>query len=50
MADTKKCAHEGCTCIAASDSNYCCEFCADSTSLQTLSCDCGHTGCKRQGL
>lgn len=46
MADeSKKCAHETCSCMAAPGSKYCSTFCEDSKGLTTLECDCGHAGC-----
>jgi hypothetical protein len=46
MAESKKCAHVACQCLAAPGSNYCSTFCEDSKDLTTLVCDCGHTGCE----
>lgn len=45
MSDVKKCAHEGCSCIAAEGSKYCSTYCADSVGKTTLGCDCPHAGC-----
>jgi hypothetical protein len=45
MAEAKKCAHEGCSCMAAEGSKYCSEYCQDSKGFTTLSCDCKHPGC-----
>lgn len=44
--ETKKCAHEGCTC-QVNDKKYCSQFCEDaaSTGTTTLGCDCPHSGC-----
>jgi hypothetical protein len=50
MAETKKCAHEFCKCMAAPDSDYCSTFCQDSKDLTTLTCDCGHPGCEAAKL
>jgi hypothetical protein len=45
-ATDHKCAHKLCSCLAAPDSKFCSKFCEDSTSFTTLTCDCGHAGCK----
>ena len=45
MSDAKKCAHEGCTCMATEGSKYCSTYCEDSVGKTTLSCDCPHKGC-----
>ncbi len=46
MADEKKkCAHEGCSCLAAEGSKYCSLFCEDAKGMTTIKCDCGHVGC-----
>ncbi len=51
MADeVKKCAHQGCMCMATSDSKYCSVFCKDADGTTTLQCDCGHPACKGQEL
>ena len=50
MADKKKCAHQGCTCMAAEGSNYCSTVCEDSKSMTTLKCDCGHPACEATSL
>lgn len=50
MADSNKCAHEGCSCKPMKDSKYCSTFCEDSSDLTTLKCDCGHAGCEAQAL
>ena len=44
--EAKKCSHETCNCLAAPGSKYCSDFCEDSEGLTTLTCDCGHPGCK----
>ena len=44
--ETKKCAHETCSCMAAPGSKYCSNFCEDSKGFMTLTCDCGHAACK----
>lgn len=47
MADAEKCAHEGCNCAQAEDSDYCSPYCesAGEGELTELKCDCGHAGC-----
>ena len=50
MSETKKCAHEACSCMAAPNSKYCSSFCEDSKDLTTIACDCGHTGCDASKL
>jgi len=44
--ETKKCAHDACSCMAEEGSKYCSLFCKDSHQLTTLKCDCGHDACK----
>lgn len=45
--ESKKCAHEGCTCAVSGDAKYCSQFCEDATAngVQTLACDCPHSSC-----
>lgn len=45
MADTKKCAHDRCSCTAAEGSKYCSPICEDSKDTTTMGCDCPHPGC-----
>jgi hypothetical protein len=45
MSDGKKCAHEGCSCMAAPGSKFCSNYCKDAKSLTTLQCDCRHAEC-----
>lgn len=45
MADTKKCAHTGCSCMAAEGSKYCSTVCEDAKDVTTMGCDCPHAGC-----
>jgi hypothetical protein len=45
MAESKKCAHENCTCICTDGKKYCSQFCEDAKGTQTLSCDCPHAEC-----
>ncbi len=46
MAEQKKCAHEGCSCMAAEESKYCSQYCEDTKDVTVLSCDCKHPGCE----
>jgi hypothetical protein len=48
MADdeTKKCAHELCSCVAAEGSKYCSLSCEESKDTTEIACECGHPGCK----
>ena len=47
MADTKKCAHDRCTCMVGDGSKYCCKACEDAAAAEdtTIACDCPHAGC-----
>lgn len=47
MADSTKCAHEGCVCPTMEDSDYCSAFCenADDSDVVEIQCECGHPGC-----
>lgn len=48
MPDTKKCAHDRCSCTVDKDHKYCSQACEDTAKdgLETLGCDCGHSGCQ----
>ena len=48
--DQKKCAHQGCSCMAPAGEKYCSPFCRDADGTTTLQCDCGHPGCEARGL
>jgi hypothetical protein len=50
MAESNKCAHTACQCLAAPGSKYCSTFCEDSKDLTTLVCDCGHPACEADKL
>ena len=39
-----KCAHENCTCPAASDSRYCSPACESGKGSESA-CGCGHADC-----
>ncbi|HJR09031.1 MAG TPA: hypothetical protein VJ842_17360 [Pyrinomonadaceae bacterium] len=45
--DDKRCKHNLCSCAAASDSDYCSEYCenASDTGITEIACSCGHPGC-----
>jgi hypothetical protein len=48
MAETEKCAHPACNCVAAKDSKYCSQYCDDASDTTELSCNCGHPGCAEE--
>ncbi len=48
--ETRKCAHELCSCMAPEGQKYCSTLCADSVGTTTLQCDCGHPGCESRTL
>ncbi len=48
--ESKKCAHELCTCVVPDGQKYCSTFCEDSKGTTSLQCDCGHGGCNAQRL
>jgi len=51
MADqSKKCAHELCSCIVPDGQKYCSTLCEDSKGTTSLQCDCGHPSCDAQRL
>jgi hypothetical protein len=41
----KKCAKEGCNCMAEQGKKYCSIQCEDSKKIMTLKCACGHPDC-----
>ncbi len=43
--DTKKCAHELCSCTVGDDKKYCSQSCEDSVGTTTVGCDCPHASC-----
>jgi len=45
MSETKKCANERCSCMAAEGSKYCSTYCEDTKNVTALSCDCKHLAC-----
>jgi hypothetical protein len=47
MADDGTCAHVGCGCAVAGDSEYCSDHCRDAedSDMTEIACDCGHPGC-----
>ena len=46
MAQTEKCAHPYCSCLADEDSEYCSPICEESRDTTEIFCDCGHAGCE----
>ena len=50
--NTKKCAHSRCSCTAAEDSDYCTAYCENiaETDINTITCECGHSGCQGEIL
>jgi hypothetical protein len=46
MAETKKCAHPACSCIATDKQKYCSQICQDSKNMTALACHCDHPGCR----
>lgn len=49
-AEAKKCAMEGCLCMAPPGQKYCCAYCEAARKAIKLSCDCGHPECASQKL
>lgn len=47
MAETKKCAHDACSCSVDEDTKYCSEHCHDAADrdIVEIRCDCAHPGC-----
>jgi hypothetical protein len=45
MSDSKKCAHESCTCLVTGGAKYCSQICEDSVGVTSFKCDCKHPGC-----
>ena len=43
--ERKKCAHPGCNCLAAKDSDYCGAYCEGAHDRPSVLCECGHQGC-----
>lgn len=50
---SKKCAHEGCQCLAEKGQDYCSASCknaaADARNESRGVCNCGHAGCTAAG-
>jgi hypothetical protein len=42
---SKKCAHEACTCICTDGKKYCSTHCEDSRKVTSLTCHCPHQDC-----
>ena len=49
-AESKKCAHETCSCVVTDGKKYCSTFCEDSKGVTTLKCDCQHPACAGSNL
>jgi len=49
-AEPKKCAMEGCLCIAEPGKKYCSNYCEAAKGTIKLQCDCGHDACAAQKL
>jgi hypothetical protein len=45
MANTKKCAHDICTCVSTDGSKYCSPHCEAMAGKSELLCQCNHPGC-----
>ncbi|QBB70614.1 hypothetical protein ELE36_09685 [Pseudolysobacter antarcticus] len=45
--ERKTCAHEACTCLAATDKDYCGSYCETAKDQHQAGdgCGCGHPGC-----
>jgi metallothionein len=48
MAETKRCAHTACNCVAPADGKYCSQYCDDAGNTEELACNCGHPGCAEE--
>jgi hypothetical protein len=42
----RRCAHEGCQCIARPGSKYCSDYCERAGGMTELHCNCQHAGCR----
>jgi hypothetical protein len=42
----RKCAHEGCSCLARPGSKYCGDYCERAGTMTELHCNCQHAGCR----
>ncbi len=49
-ADAKKCAMNGCLCMAPAGQKYCSTYCEAAKGSIKLQCDCGHPACAGQKL
>jgi len=49
-AEPKKCAMEGCLCMAEPGKKYCSNYCEAAKGTIKLQCDCGHDACAAQKL
>jgi hypothetical protein len=46
----KKCAMDGCQCMAPAGQKYCSAYCEAAKGETKLECDCGHPACDGQKL
>jgi hypothetical protein len=46
MSETKKCAHESCSCVVSEGQKFCSQICEDSVGVASIKCDCKHPGCE----
>jgi len=42
----RKCAHDGCSCMARPGSKYCSDYCERAGTMTELHCNCQHPGCR----
>ena len=49
-SDSKKCAHESCSCIPADGKKFCSTYCENAKDVTELGCDCGHPGCSGEKI
>ena len=46
MADTHKCAMNGCLCMVPAGQKFCSNYCEAAKNTIKLQCDCGHPACE----
>jgi hypothetical protein len=46
MANTKKCEHPSCKCMAKEGAKFCSTYCEGKGDSPDIRCDCGHTACQ----
>jgi len=49
-AESKKCAMQGCLCMAQPGKKYCSNYCEGAKGTIKLECDCGHPECASQKM